>query len=143
MRMSPHVGGSVYTPKRTVDSNRRGFAEQRTRLSPVSNRVDQSDGPDGRVPPPLTMTWVEEISTSSSALESHPALASVEANSFEEKGPFQAKSSMLESSSAIKTWFIRIFPVVFRRRAFGVTKEASVEFWGSYYIDHFCCDPNS
>ena len=61
--MSPHVGGSVYTPKRTVDSNRRGFAEQRTRLSPVSNRVDQSDGPDGRGPTPLTMTWVGGFST--------------------------------------------------------------------------------
>ena len=63
MRMSPHVGGTVYTPKRTVDSNRRGFAEQRTRLSPVSNRVDQSDGPDGRGPTPLTMTWVGGFST--------------------------------------------------------------------------------
>ena len=61
--MSPHVGGSVYTPKRAVDSNRRGFAEQRTRLSPVSNRVDRLDGSAGRVPPPLTMTWVEDIST--------------------------------------------------------------------------------
>ena len=61
--MSPHVGGSVYTPKRTVDSNRRGFSEQRTRLSPVSNRVDQSDGPDGRGPTPLTMTWVGGFST--------------------------------------------------------------------------------
>ena len=65
MRMSPHVGGSVYRPKRTVDSNRRGFAEQRTRLSPVLNRVDQSDGPDGRGPTPLTMTWVGGFSTGS------------------------------------------------------------------------------
>ena len=63
MRTTPHVGDSVYTPKRTVDSNRRGFAEQRTRLSPVSNRVDQSDGPDGRGPTPLTMTWVGGFST--------------------------------------------------------------------------------
>ena len=63
MRTTPHVGDSVYTPKRTVDSNRRGFAEQRTRLSPVSNRVDRLDGSAGRVPPPLTMTWVEEILT--------------------------------------------------------------------------------
>ena len=55
---------------------------------------------------------------SSSALESHPALASVEAKSFEEKDPFQAKDSMLASSSTIKSWYIRIFPVVFRRRAF-------------------------
>ena len=63
MRMSPHVGGSVYTPKRTVDSNRRGSASQRTRLIPVSNRVDRLDGSAGRVPPPLTMTWVEDILT--------------------------------------------------------------------------------
>ena len=63
----PHVGHSAYTPKLTVDSNRRGSALQRTRLAPVSNRVDQSDGPDGRpggrVPPPLTMTWVGGFST--------------------------------------------------------------------------------
>ena len=63
MRMSPHVGGSVYTPKRTVDSNRRGFAEQRTRLSPVSNRVDRSDGSAGCVHPRLTISWVEDILT--------------------------------------------------------------------------------
>ena len=63
MPTTPHVGDSVYTPERTVDSNRRGFAEQRTRLSPVSNRVDRLDGSAGRVPPPLTMTWVEDIST--------------------------------------------------------------------------------
>ena len=63
MRMSPHVGDSVYTPARIADSNRREFASQRTGLSPVSNCVDQSDGPDGRVPPPLTMTWVGGFST--------------------------------------------------------------------------------
>ena len=63
MRMSPHVGDSVYRPERIVDSNRRGSASQRTRLSPVSNRVDRSDGSAGRVPPRLTISWVEEIST--------------------------------------------------------------------------------
>ena len=63
MRTTPHVGDSVYTPERTVDSNRRGSASQRTRLTPVSNRVDRLDGSAGRVPPPLTMTWVEDIST--------------------------------------------------------------------------------
>ena len=61
MRTMPHVGDSVNTPERIADSNRREFASQRTRLSPVSNRVDQSDGPDGRpggrVPPPLR--WVD------------------------------------------------------------------------------------
>ena len=61
--MSPHVEDPVYTPKRIVDSNRRGSASQRTRLSPVSNRVDRSDGSAGRVPPRLTISWVEEIST--------------------------------------------------------------------------------
>ena len=63
MRTTPHVGDSVYTPERTVDSNRRGSASQRTRLTPVSNRVDRLDGSAGRVPPPLTMRWVEEILT--------------------------------------------------------------------------------
>ena len=53
----------LYTPKLTVDSNRRGSALQRTRLAPVSNRVDRSDGSAGRVPPRLTISWVEEIST--------------------------------------------------------------------------------
>ena len=57
----------LYTPKLTVDSNRRGSALQRTRLAPVSNRVDPSDGPDGRpggrIPPPLTVTWVDGFST--------------------------------------------------------------------------------
>ena len=61
--MSPHVEDPVYTPKRIVDSNRRGSASQRTRLSPVSNRVDRSDGSAGHVPPRLTISWVEEIST--------------------------------------------------------------------------------
>ena len=63
----PHAGHSVYTPVLKVDSNRREFALQRTRLAPVSNCVDQSDGPDdrpgGRFPPPLTMTWVGGFST--------------------------------------------------------------------------------
>ena len=63
MRTTPHVGDSVYTPERTVDSNRRGSASQRTRLTPVSNRVDRLDGSAGRVPPPLTMTWVGGFST--------------------------------------------------------------------------------
>ena len=67
MRTMPHVGHSVYTPVLIVDSNRREFALQRTRLAPVSNRVDQSDGPDGRpggrFPPSLTMTWVGGFST--------------------------------------------------------------------------------
>ena len=59
MRTMPHVvGHSVYTPVLTA---RRSSALQRTRLSPVLNRVDQSDGPDGRpggrVPPPLR--WVD------------------------------------------------------------------------------------
>ena len=61
--MSPHVGDSVYTPEYIVDSNRRGSASQRTRLPPVSNRVGRSDGSAGRVPPRLTISWVEEIST--------------------------------------------------------------------------------
>ena len=56
----PHVGHSVYTPVLTA---RRSSALQRTRLSPVLNRVDQSDGPDGPIPPPLTMTWVGGFST--------------------------------------------------------------------------------
>ena len=63
MRPTPHVGDSVNTPERTVDSNQRESASQRTRLSPVSNRVDRSDGSAGRVPPPLTMTWVGGFST--------------------------------------------------------------------------------
>ena len=63
MRTTPHVGDSVYTPERTVDSNRRGSASQRTTLTPVLNRVDRLDGSAGRVPPPLTMTWVEDILT--------------------------------------------------------------------------------
>ena len=63
MRTTPHVGDSVNTPERTVDSNRRRSASQRTRLTPVSNRVDRLDGSAGRVPPPLTMTWVEDILT--------------------------------------------------------------------------------
>ena len=65
-----------------------------------------------------TSSHAASIRVSSPALESPPALASVEAKSFEEKDPFQAKDSMLASSSTIKSWFIRIFPVVFRRRAF-------------------------
>ena len=56
----PHVGHSVYTPVLTA---RRSSALQRTRLAPVLNRVDQSDGPDGRGPTPLTMTWVGGFST--------------------------------------------------------------------------------
>ena len=63
MRTMPHVGDSVNTPERIADSNRREFASQRTRLAPVSNRVDRSDGSAGRVPPRLTISWVEEIST--------------------------------------------------------------------------------
>ena len=55
----PHVGHSAYTPERIADSNSSTeFASQRTRLAPVSNRVDRSDGSAGRVPTPLTVTWV-------------------------------------------------------------------------------------
>ena len=63
MRTTPHVGDSVNTPERIADSIRGEFASQRTRLAPVSNRVDRSDGSAGRVPPRLTISWVEEIST--------------------------------------------------------------------------------
>ena len=58
MRTTPHVGDSVNTPERIADSIRGEFASQRTRLAPVSNRVDRSDGSVGRVPPPLTIQWV-------------------------------------------------------------------------------------
>ena len=73
MRTTPHVGDSVYTPERTVDSNRRGSASQRTRLSPVSNHVDRSDGSAGRVLTLTTTTWVGEFSTDPPVLV-HPLL---------------------------------------------------------------------
>ena len=59
MRTTPHVGDSVNMPERIADSNRREFASQRTRLASVSNRVDRLDGSAGRVPPALTITWVD------------------------------------------------------------------------------------
>jgi len=60
----PHVGHSAYTPERIADSNSSTeFASQRNGLAPVSNRIDRMDGSAGRVPPPLTRSWVEEIST--------------------------------------------------------------------------------
>ena len=66
MRTMPHVGHSAYTPERIADSNSSTeFASQRNGLSPVSNPADRMDGSAGRVPPPLTMAWVEEISTKS------------------------------------------------------------------------------